>query len=258
VRLRRIHQHLAHNIVAALIDLRAGFDFGFNLSLLRFRSAGAFLGTVMADEPQSDKTKLVIPYFQSRTKPHDISAELAQELAAILIEWGSFENAIVLDLDQLRQYPQVKKLAEDVPYGFARKIELWKRSVYALFKGIPFYKNTAREICSKGKIVAAKRHRVVHGHWRPHKDKPGTFQVVFGFDRRQVLGAYDVDLKFAADLHRDIKTMTEAVYSFLISRMMHASQGLLTARVGPELASPARPSAPKREKPSPRRKPSRA
>lgn len=52
----------------------------------------------------SDADKQVVPYLKIRAKEYHIDPKLAHELAAIVIEWGVFENAISMDLEQLRQY----------------------------------------------------------------------------------------------------------------------------------------------------------
>lgn len=184
-------------------------------------------------DPAVRMHQLMVPYLDVRTKPQEIAPELAYEVAAIVIEWGSFENAIDIDIQQLRNWPIVRRLSEVPPQGIKKKLDLWKKSIYTLFSTVPFYKNTAREICSKGKLVSQQRHRLIHGLWQPDQERPGEFRVVSGFDPRQQYGYFQANLQNVRAVHQDIKTMNEAVWSFLVSRMSHAAEGRLVARAVP-------------------------
>jgi hypothetical protein len=170
---------------------------------------------------------LVIPYLSLRAKPQAIPPEMAAEIAGVLIEWGAFETAIDLDLDQLRNWPIVRELSDEVPRNFDGKLRLWNKSIQALFFSVPFYKAKAREICRAGRIVAKQRNRLIHGLWQPDEKQAGTFRVLSGFDRRMNFGYLLVDIQFVKNLHADVRTMSSEVYSFLMTRMMHAAQGQL-------------------------------
>jgi hypothetical protein len=60
--------------------------------VVRLRAYRSFL--IMTESPAVHMHQLMLPYLNIRTKPQEITAELAYEVAAIVIEWGAFENAI--------------------------------------------------------------------------------------------------------------------------------------------------------------------
>lgn len=159
----------------------------------------------------------------------DIPADIAFEVASILIEWSRFENGIVADTASLMRYPAVRALTEDAPRNFKNKIDLWKKSIITHFAGDAEYRAIATEICSAGKITARHRHRLVHGSWRPSEPgEEGVYQVSSfkGLDVVEEMEAFWVDLEYLVGVHKDIRAVTDAFFQFMTNRMMHAASGL--------------------------------
>ncbi|MBY0532676.1 MAG: hypothetical protein K2P86_11970 [Xanthobacteraceae bacterium] len=187
-----------------------------------------------------------VPFFKAKTKL-DIPPELAAEIAHIVVQWSVFENALDVDLTQLRNHKKGRDLAEEKPRQFKRKIQLWRRSIHALYSNIKPYKSMADEISSKGIIVAQMRHHIVHGHWR--QEEPGIFIITSGLTGDRKLQQCRFNLTVATNLHRDVRTMAEAAYGFLISRATHGGLGLLKAVPLSSDENLVHPNPPKPEKP---------
>jgi hypothetical protein len=190
-----------------------------------------------------------VPFINIRAKDYHISDDLARELASIVIEWSTFENAITIDLEQLWQFAKAKKLADSIPGAFGARLKLWNRVYHALFPAIPLYTTRSDAIASKGREVALIRHRLIHGLWRPADEPEGAFHVIAGLDRRKDIKFLLADAALVGSLHKDIKTLSNAVWSLNVTRMMHAAQGLLQAVPAPSAEHPAPQAPPSGEKP---------
>lgn len=99
-------------------------------------------------------------------------------------------------------------------------------------------------------MVALHRHRLIHGLWRPAgDDDPDAFHVLVGLDRRKDFKAFRVDAEHLAVVNHDIKELSNAAWSFNVTRMMHGAEGLLSAVPAPSSEHPAPPAPPNDEKP---------
>lgn len=163
---------------------------------------------------------------------YQIPDKLASELASVVIEWGKFEMALVTDTSIMMAYPIVQKLADEAPRSFKKKIELWKRCVDALYPTVTLYRHWASEICKNGKVVSRQRNRLIHGIWDISESKsPGLFRVTT-FKALHYVEQHE-DKGFGVDyveaLRDDIRTLSDALYSLTINRMLHGALGLLQA-----------------------------
>ncbi len=189
----------------------------------------------MTDETEKDDDKFV-PWFNLKSDPYTIPEEFAHELAAIVVQWGSFEMSLVSDTSTMMAYPNVRELAKEAPRSFTRKIELWKRCTNTLYPTVDLYRNSAKEICSKGKAISKHRNRLIHGTWNPlNESEPGDFRIVSytGLEYVDEMTDLIVDLAYVKALHADICVLNDALYSLIANKMMHAHMGLLTAKPAP-------------------------
>jgi hypothetical protein len=194
----------------------------------------------------SDEARL--PFFRLEAKPYKIPDDLARELAAIVIEWGGLENAVTVDLEQLRMFKAASDLADAIPGTFGMKLKLWRRNYATLFPTIKRYNDIAENIFSNARIVGIQRHRLIHGLWRPAEDDPNGFYILTAIDRRKDPAYFKADVRFLAAVHEDIKKLSNAVWSLNASRQLHAAQGLLRPQPGLSDEHPAHP-PPTNEKP---------
>ena len=169
-----------------------------------------------------------LPWLSVKEDPPDpIPMEIAQLIAAILIEWSRFENAIVVDTHSLRrQFPNIRSLSTKAPPNFRQKIELWRDSVKRAYPSVTQYHAVAAEVCTKGKIVANMRHRLIHGEWRPSKPgEPGNYQVynLKVLDVVEEHVAFHVDAEILDAVRNDIRSVVGALYTFLANRMLHSA-----------------------------------
>jgi hypothetical protein len=175
-----------------------------------------------------------LPFYKLQAKPYPIPADLARELAAVVIEWGAFENIIETDLGQLRMFPIVAKLADAMPGAFGAKLKLWKRSIDTLFPTVHLYRRVAEEIYTKSREVALVRHRIIHGLWRHGgDDDPMAFTVLAGLYRPKAAAYFRVDAAFLAMVAGDIKKLSDTAWSLNATRQLHGIQGLLQRQPGP-------------------------
>ena len=192
-----------------------------------------------------------LPWLRIRANRKEIPPELAKQLAGILIEWGSFENGVFWDIEQLRQqWPAVQALAPFVPNGFGRRIELWKRSFHVVYPKIPQYLRKADDIALKSAIISKIRNRMIHSHWMP-KGGGNADEFVLTpekFPSRPV-PPFIVDTHYASLVHQDILTINDAFNGFLVNRMLHFRDGLTQLSIGQEPDSQAHQSPPIPEKP---------
>jgi hypothetical protein len=186
-----------------------------------------------------------------RSNHKEIPTELAKQLAGILIEWGSFENGVFWDIEQLRhQWALVQALAPFVPRGFNRRIELWRRSFHALCPEIPEYLRKADDIAAKSAFVAKLRNRMIHSHWMPKAGgNPDEFVLTPEKFPAHQGPPFIVDTNYATLLHQDILTINNAFNSFIVNRMLHFHDGLTKLSPSQELGSPAHQTPPNPEKP---------
>jgi hypothetical protein len=195
----------------------------------------------MADE-------LVLPFLKLAAKPYTIPDDLAHELAAIVIEWGGLENAITVDLEQLRVHPIVSRLSDRVPGTFGAKLKLWRRAYATLFPTVKAYNGRVENIFAAARVVGLERHRVIHGVWSPDANTPGKFTVLAGIDRPSDIAYFEPTLAYISAIHEDIKKLSAAVWSLNASRQLHAVQGLLQRQPVPSGERPAPPPPPIPEK----------
>ena len=197
----------------------------------------------MSDQP-------ILSFLRLEAKPYLIPEAFARELAAIVIEWGGLENAITVDLEQLRAFPIVEQLSDRMPPTFGAKLKLWRRSYTTLFPTIEGYHVRAENILLAARKVGLKRHRIIHGVWTQNENEPGTFTVLAGIDRRPSDIAYfQPTLPYLAAVHADIKKISAAIWSLNASRQLHAIQGLLQPQLLPSGERPAPQPPPTLEKP---------
>jgi hypothetical protein len=208
------------------------------------------LAPVMSEsDKKSVPAKRVVPYIGLTGKPYHISPELARELAAIVIEWGSFENAVTMDLEQLRNFALARQLEGRIPGAFGSKLKLWRRSIAVLFPTVALYNSKAEEIYLNARTTGTQRHKLIHGMWRPAgDDDPEAFYVFAGLDRRKNIDFFRVDASYLAAVHTDIKFLADAMWSLIATRMLHAAQGLLSAHLAPKDGNPAHPHLPSDKK----------
>jgi hypothetical protein len=179
----------------------------------------------------SDESNL--PFFRLEAKPYTIPEDLARELAAIVIEWGGLENAVTVDLEQLRVWPIVRGLSDAMPSTFGAKLKLWRRSYATLFPTIKAYNDRVESIFAGARVVGLERHRIIHGVWMADQDNPGSFTVLAGIDRRKDIAYFQPNLPYLKAVHEDIKKLSSAVWSLNSSRQLHAVQGLLQRQPSP-------------------------
>lgn len=172
-------------------------------------------------------------FLKVTAKPYSIPDDLARELAAIIIEWGGLENAITVDLEQLRMWEIVRKLTDVLPGGFGAKLKLWRRSIAALYPTINLYNDVADGVVAAAKTVGIHRHRIIHGLWRPDETNPSEFYVLTAIDRRKDPAYFKADVKFLTALHEDIRKICAQVWSLNLTRQTHAVRGLLQRQPGP-------------------------
>lgn len=202
-------------------------------------------------ESRTDAQGKSIPWFPLIGNDHPIAPDLASAIAGVVIEWSAFEGALRADLGELMQFAIVRGLADQYPRAFKKRIELWKRSVHTLFPNVPCYLEVADEICSKGKIVAHHRNRLIHGHWLPPEGDGSEYRVMLveGLDRIYRLDQLTADVGYVSAIRKDIKTLSDALVSFTTTRMLHGRLGLLRARPAPAPEHPAQNCPPTPEKP---------
>lgn len=99
----------------------------------------------MANLSQAYRVDENTPWFKLTSKKIEVPDYLAKEVAGIVIQWSAFEAAIVHDLTMLRRHRNAKVLAETIPLNFVRKIELWKRSIVAVYPYIRDYQDVAAD-----------------------------------------------------------------------------------------------------------------
>jgi len=190
----------------------------------------------MADTniPNDDAT---VPWLNLTTDPVAIPERLAHELAGVVIEWGRFEMTIWADTSTMMAYPNVRALADEAPRSFKQKINLWKRCIHTLYPTVSPYRKWATEICSKGKVIAQHRHRLIHGLWDVSPTTGGkVFRLVTykGLDQIEAHEDLGFDVEYVAALHSDIQAVTSALVSLITNRMWHARLGLLKADPAPK------------------------
>ncbi|WP_156462903.1 hypothetical protein [Methylobacterium sp. Leaf93] len=192
----------------------------------------------MTSDPSAVATDgLSVPWITMQRDPDPISPELSSALAEVVIEWGKFERGLQMDLTVLRRYPHIKELTPEEPRSFNKVIELWRKSIRALYPTVVLYNNIASELCSKGKIMSQHRNRVIHGIWL-RCDPEDTYEyhvlATTGIDTVKSADSFYVDPEYLKAISTDIKTISDKLYEFAVNRMLHAQQGLLK-----EVASPA-------------------
>jgi hypothetical protein len=191
-----------------------------------------------------------MPWLRLRANQKEIPTELAKQLAGVLIEWGSFENAVFWDIQNLREWAVVRDLSPTVPQGFKKRIELWKRSFHALYPNIPSYLTKADDIALKSAFIAKIRNRIIHSHWMPNPGgKPDEFVLTPENFPPRPQPPFIVDTKFASLLHEDVLTINNTFNGFLVNRMLHLHHGLTKVSPAPEPDSPAHQTPPIPEKP---------
>jgi hypothetical protein len=189
-------------------------------------------------------------FLRIRANHKEIPAELAKQLAGILIEWGSFENTVFWDIEQLRQWPVVQALAPFVPNGFGRRINLWKRSIHALYAQVPEYLRKADDIAVNSDFISKLRNRMIHSHWMPKEGgNPDEFVLTPEKPPQRPVPPLIVDTNYASLMHEDILTISNAFTSFIVNRMLHVHYGLIIRSPAPEPDNPAHQTPPIPEKP---------
>ena len=194
-------------------------------------------------EPPKD---IALPFLKVEAPRQKLSPEFAYEVAGILIEWSTFEHALVRDLQSLRKFPIVKALSDKMPIGFAKIIKVWKRSIVALYPKIEFYRTLAENVYDCGLKVSEWRNQLIHGLWRPNEQNPEEFDIIVGFDMRRRFDALEgVNLDVVRAMHTDIRKLANQVWSFHLTRTLHLHYGLLTVDREPSPEHPAGPIPPK-------------
>jgi hypothetical protein len=192
-----------------------------------------------------------MPFLRIRANHKEIPTELAKQLAGILIEWGSFENRVYWDIEQLRgQWLVVQALAPFIPNGFGRRINLWKRSFHALYPQVPEYLKRVDDIALNSAYISKIRNRLIHSHWMPKESgNPDEFVLTPENFPARPEPPFIVDTNFASLLHQDILTLNNALTGFLVNRMLHLHHGLIARSPESEPDNPAHQTPPNPEKP---------
>ena len=169
--------------------------------------------------------------------------EMFSALGEAVIFWSRIESTIEQDLITMRQYPIARNLAKVVPHTFAKRLELWRRSVRALYSSIETYQKYADAFEVGVKKVAKIRNHMIHGTWSLEANEKGEFLVsnyrsVRGQERHDTLW---VGQKNLDDLLTDVRNLDAWIVGFTVSKMLHAHHGLL--RLGPS-PSPDHPAPP--------------
>jgi hypothetical protein len=186
-------------------------------------------------DTESQKSEGGIPWMHIHGENETVPDNFAKELAGIVVEWSRFENGIAMDTAQFMRIPNIRALTKDAPINFKKKIELWKACILTLYPEVKIYTSTAVEICSKGKIVAQHRHRLMHGHWFKAGDQQAEYDIVSvrGLEKVEYFDAFTVDMAYMQGLHSDIRLITDRLFEFQANRMWHASLGMLKAQHAP-------------------------
>lgn len=185
----------------------------------------------MSDTPQ----KPTLPMFTITSDPLPMQPEMFTALGEAVIHWSRIESTLDDEIEEMRKWGIVRKLAKHVPHTFSKKLELWRRSVRTLYRSIDEYQSYADEVELQIKKVAKIRNHLIHGLWTLAENENGEFLVsnyrsVGGIERHDTLWVGQKELD---DLLHDVKVLSGALMGFKVTKMIHGGQGLLRATPPP-------------------------
>lgn len=190
--------------------------------------------------------------FSVKGKPIPIPDDFALILAKIVVEWSRVESALAMDTSTMMRYVVVQELTTETPRNFKKRIELWKRSIDTLYRTVPQYRALAAEIRIKAKAAAKIRNHLMHRTWDlKGEDADGCF-TVSNIRGLHIIEQYDrlkVSKQLLQDLLNDVTALSDQIFGFMTTRMLHARFGLLQAVPAPSPEHPAHPNPPTDAKP---------
>lgn len=187
-----------------------------------------------------------------RGKPVPIPDEFAITIARIVIEWSRFEQGLASDTSTMMHYPIVQALAHEAPRSFSKKVELWRRAVAKLYSSIPEYQAVASDIAKRAKEVAKFRNHLVHGTWDlsgPNAEGGWRVSNVRALVVIEKMDQMIVTQALLDQLHQEIQDLSDDIFGFITTKMLHQHKGLLKAERVPSPEHPARPNPPTDAKP---------
>jgi hypothetical protein len=173
--------------------------------------------------------------FQITSDPLPMNPQMFTTLGEAIIHWSRIESTLDDEISDMRKWGIVRKLAKVVPHSFSKKLELWRRSVRALYPTIEAYQQYADAFVEGAKKVAQIRNHFIHGTWTLSENEKGEYLVsnyrsVRGEERHDTfwVGQNDLDA-----LLSDVKMLSSVIIGFKVSKMIHAHGGLLRATPSP-------------------------
>ena len=183
----------------------------------------------MTDPPANEKI-IRVPWQPLVSNQTTVPEPLAVALAGVVIEWSRFELMLVSHTSTMMAVPNIRQLADKAPKSFKGKIDLWKRCISCLYPKIDLYQKHAAEICSKGKIIALHRNRLIHSLWEM-EDFEETGQLrILSYEGLEFVEKHEnlsIDTEYVATLHQDILTLTSALATLKFNIAWHAKEGYL-------------------------------
>jgi hypothetical protein len=177
----------------------------------------------------SDTPEPKVPIYGVTSEPLPMQPEMFEALGQIVVLWSRIENAVVQDLHDMRKWPIAEDIAEEIPRTFDKKLELWRKSVRALYPKVVAYQGLANQFSSGAKDVAGIRNHLIHGTWALEADENEEFKVtnirrVKGDDRIETLW---VGTEKVQALLNDVLKLDSWIMGFIVTKMLHAHAGLL-------------------------------
>lgn len=173
-----------------------------------------------------------IPVWTLRGKPVPIPEGFEKSIASIVVEWSRFEMGIVADTSSMMQFRIVQELATEAPRAFTKKIALWKKAVDTLFRDVPIYRNMAAQIKTKGVAVSKMRNHIIHGTWNiVGPDENGAWSVsnLRALQFVEYHETVKVDQAKLDYVLAEITDLSNAIYSFQVTKMLHRHLGMMKA-----------------------------
>ncbi|HUE80017.1 MAG TPA: hypothetical protein VMN38_10350 [Sphingomicrobium sp.] len=193
--------------------------------------------------------------FTVTSNPLPMQPQMFTTLGEIVVHWSRIESALDQEISTMRRYALVRKLADVVPHTFSKKLELWRRSVRALYPSINTYQQYADAFVEAVKKVAKFRNHLIHGTWSLNENEKGEFLVmnyrsVRGEERHDTLW---VGQEVLDNLLADVQNLSAVITGFVVTKMIHAHEGLLRAQSAssPDHQAQPNPATPEIPKPPP-------
>lgn len=171
------------------------------------------------------------PIMRARGNPVPIPDAFSVSISRIVIEWSRFEQGLASDTSTMMNYAVVSKLATEAPRSFIKKVELWKRAVNKLYV-IPEYIHFADDISMRAKEVAKFRNHLVHGIWDLNGPNDQGGWRVINVHALKTVEKHDtliVTQGLLDQLHQEIQDLSDDIFGFIATKVLHQHKGLLTA-----------------------------